>query len=367
MTLKRLALFGFLVAFLQSILSVTAEEFNIATQRRMLVDKATLDNANTAIGLAKSCYNAFISNIPPSFCYKKGGDFGKIPTACSSGYFRYLALCYKNCDSGYKFVLGVCWQKCGSGYSDHGLTCYKNLFKWHFKKSYVPSSYTNFDSRASCDSGMYKSGALCYRDCNKIGLLNCGIGACSATSQACGTTIASMAVDALLAIGQTALLVASFGSSSAATTTAKTGVEQGFKKLGSLSLKQSLNAFKTVISKQGKSAFLKQVGEYAFKNIGKFVVKKIAKEVVSKVCDEIGSKLFDKVEKSSEPILNFQDFDLNKSFGNTLDKLAGPCKDTSTSNNEINCAKSVLDKVAIVDPTGFVALASSVLQPVCDV
>ena len=366
MAFKRLALFGVLVAFLQNILSVAAEEeFDHVAHRRVL--DATTDNANSALGMAKSCYNAFVANVPPSFCYKKGADFGTIPTTCSSGYFRYLALCYKNCDSGYKFVLGVCWQKCGSGYSDHGLTCYKNLFKWHFKKSYVPSSYTNFDSRVTCEAGKYKSGALCYRDCKKIGLLNCGIGACSATSQACATTIATMAVDALMAIGQTVLLVVSFGSSSAATTTAKTGVEQGFKKLGSLALKEAMAAFKTVIARVGKKAFLQQVAEFAFKNIAKFLAKKVAKEVLTKVCEEVGNKLLDKVEKSSQPVLNFQDFDLGKTINGAVDKLVGPCKDTSTSNKAIDCAKNVLDKVAFVDPTGITALAASVMQPVCDV
>ncbi len=42
--------------------------------------------------------------------------------------------------------------------------------------SYIPKYLTNFDSRIPCDNGDYKSGALCYRDCKKASMINCGIG-----------------------------------------------------------------------------------------------------------------------------------------------------------------------------------------------
>lgn len=53
--------------------------------------------------------SALMSNIPPEFCWKKGGDAGKIPTGCPDGYHRSLALCYKDCKDDMKFVAGVCW------------------------------------------------------------------------------------------------------------------------------------------------------------------------------------------------------------------------------------------------------------------
>ena len=129
--------------------------------------------------LVATCMTALMSSIPPEFCWKKGADAGVIPTGCPSGYYRSLALCYEYCRAGYYVVLGVCWAYCEPGYIDHGATCYKNFFRWYFKPTYMAGSLTNFDSRVPCPSGMYRSGALCYRDCNNIGMVNCGIGACS--------------------------------------------------------------------------------------------------------------------------------------------------------------------------------------------
>lgn len=45
----------------------------------------------------RHCYKGFLEKIPPTFCYKKNPDFGKIPTDCPNGYFRSLAMCYENC------------------------------------------------------------------------------------------------------------------------------------------------------------------------------------------------------------------------------------------------------------------------------
>lgn len=42
----------------------------------------------------RDCYKGFLESIPPTFCYKKNGDAGKIPTDCPDGYFRSLAMCY---------------------------------------------------------------------------------------------------------------------------------------------------------------------------------------------------------------------------------------------------------------------------------
>ena len=84
------------------------------------------------------CMSAFMGAFPPDFCWKKGADFGVIPTGCPAGYFRSLALCYEHCAPGYRHVLGVRWADCGSGYADHGLSCFKHIFSWYFKHSYIP-------------------------------------------------------------------------------------------------------------------------------------------------------------------------------------------------------------------------------------
>jgi len=58
--------------------------------------------------------------------------------------------------------------------------------------------------------------------------------------------------------------------------------------------------------------------------------------------------------------LNFQDWTLQNTVGIN-------CTDTSSENGNIICAKSVLNLVQFVDPTGIIAMATAFLNPVCDV
>jgi hypothetical protein len=149
---------------------------------------------------------------------KKGGDAGYIPNECPQGYFRSMALCYVNCKSNYQFFGGVCWEVCPSRFDEHPASCYKNLFNWFFKDSYIPSSKTNFSSEIPCDKPTdykAKGGALCYRDCEKIGMQNCGIGACAADNASCTAGIVSMVSGVLTGIAKAVSFVASLGATSA--------------------------------------------------------------------------------------------------------------------------------------------------------
>lgn len=42
--------------------------------------------------------------------------------------------------------------------------------------------------------------ALCYNDCKAVGMINCGIGACSLDTATCESSIVNMAVSTVLAI-----------------------------------------------------------------------------------------------------------------------------------------------------------------------
>jgi len=330
----------------------------------MADSSSAASNAQSIAGVAQACYSGFVSSIPPSFCYKKGGDVGTIPTACSSGYFRSLALCYADCGSGYYFTAGVCWESCGSGYRDDGLSCYRSLFNWYFKRSYIPSSYTNFDSRAACSPGLYKSGALCYRDCSQIGLLNCGIGACAATTASCASTIATMVIDELISLGQAVAFVASFGTDSGATVgidAAKSTVSDGFEKLGSGAVTSALDCFKDVIQREGSEAFIKQVTDYAADNIAKFTGQTIAMGTLITVCQNVGNQMLSKINQSTGPSINWQNFDPTG-----ISSAVSSCSTVSSTNDQIACAQAVLNSVAIVDPTGIVGMAAAVLQPICN-
>lgn len=42
---------------------------------------------------------------------------------------------------------------------------------------------------------MYRSGKLCYKDCNNIGMQNCDIDACAASTEICDTSISTMVLN----------------------------------------------------------------------------------------------------------------------------------------------------------------------------
>lgn len=72
-------------------------------------DKSKLDKALFAGGLVKSCMKALVDSMGPEFCWKEGGDAGKIPQGCPEGYFRHMALCYERCRGRYQYNgAGLC-------------------------------------------------------------------------------------------------------------------------------------------------------------------------------------------------------------------------------------------------------------------
>jgi len=319
--------------------------------------------AKATLSAAQSCYAGFVKNIPPNFCYKKGGDAGVIPTDCPDGYFRNLALCYENCKDGYEFSGGVCWEKCKDGYASHPASCYKSLIPadWYFKKSYIPSSKTNFE--ATCPDGKYLSGALCYRDCKQVGLDNCGIGACAGSSGLCASGIAMIAVNFALGVAQAIIFVLSFGTSSgdsSAFASARKSISDMFGKLSKSDRQTAAQQAESAVEKMGEDSMKKKMLDYATKDL---VPQQISNQIIKAVCDEIADQIIGDLKthsKDTEFTLNFQDWTLQNTLGVN-------CTDTNSENGNIICAKSVLNLVQFVDPTGVVAMATAFLNPVCDV
>ena len=336
-----------------------------------LTRKITKSRANTKgvdlKGLAQVCLKSLTENIPPDFCWKKGADFGIIPTGCPNGYFRSLALCFEYCKSGYYHVLGICWANCGSGYADHGLTCFKHLFSWYFKHSYIPNSITNFSDRVPCPEGMYRAGALCYRNCNNIGLENCGIGACSASSEQCTSSIINMVTDVFQGIADAVMLVVSFGASSSAKA-AKSAISTGAKKIGKKGIQSALKTAQRALTGKFKSI----TKDKALKAVKKFIKekgKKILGDVVNFAVESFCSEIYD---QSSEKI-NQQSSVSEDSLISSVDifnvsGMIADCKSASSSEgNAIQCAKTIMTGASAIDPTGILTVAAAFMHPVCEV
>ena len=108
-----------------------------------------------------------MNTIPPEFCWKKGGDLGRLSSECPSGYNKILTFCYAPCKEGYAFKFGLCYKS--------------------FRDTYVPVKL------AGCLSNEYAIANICYRDCKVANLTNCGTGACAKDLGRCASGLLNIA------------------------------------------------------------------------------------------------------------------------------------------------------------------------------
>jgi hypothetical protein len=310
--------------------------------------------------LAGECMKGLVANIPPSFCWKKGADSGIIPTLCPNGFFRSLALCFEYCKPGYRHVLGICYEDCPRGFADFGLFCFR-WFEFRGKGIYVPRSLTNFSHEVPCYEGMYRVGALCYRNCENINMENCGIGACVSDQAACSSAIVNMVVSTLSSIADIVLLIFSFGSS-ASISEQKQQLTSSIKKIGQQGLKASTKA----ALKSLKGRFQKDIIKKALSAVKNYAKDSIFSALKSNFISAYCSTVYETAINKADPDTTFN---LDTVVG-ALDvlNLKGIIQDCSnTSEGGLNCAKNVLTGLSTFDPTGLLGVTTAFMHPECDV
>jgi hypothetical protein len=305
-------------------------------------DQSKLDKAIFAGGLVKSCMKALVDSMAPDFCWKDGGDVGKIPQGCPEGYFRHLALCYERCRGRYQYN--------GAGLCVDG---------WN---SYIPSSITNFSDRATCGEGYYKSGALCYKDCENIGMFNCGIGACTSSKASCGMQIASMAIDTVVGAGQFVAFVLSMGASSAATPQVNAG-RQATRQLTRqvtqtawAKVKTSLNSFLKQTIQRAKKAFIDNIKDLPLGMSAEWAAENLCTEIYNGVATVVNGKA---EPSSTDPVEVLKKFDI---FG-----VAPIVENCGDSNKKAECAKAILNTASTFDPTGLLTISAAFVHPTCTI
>ena len=317
------------------------------------ISSSTTDESKEIITI---CTNSLLSSLPPAFCWKKGADAGIIPKNCPKGFIRKAALCEEKCRPNYRFIAGLCYQNCKSGYKDHGLTCYSKFIKWYFKHSYIPKRLTNFDKRVTCPGKMYHSGALCYRDCNIIGLSNCGIGACAIDGKTCKDNVKDMVLSVLT--GGLNILTKIFTKGNQPFNMIDTNlIKNGIDKLGSDHMNNVFRHVKQVLN-SGKTHIHKEAYKKAQNLINKSRVLGRLGLKAENVCTPIWNNLEEKVgqfeESSSSGMI--EPVDILKAIEAGMD-----CK----GKDPLSCAKDVMSIFKNKDPTGLLAIAMAFMHPEC--
>ena len=184
--------------------------------------------------------------MPPEFCWR-----GNNPACPSHHPRRSGLLCYRDCEEvhqediaiaeakknfkkanqmkryHYKLWGGVCWEQCDQ-YEDERREKYKSFllvtckskkhwYHWHFKRSFVTSSVTNYNSGAICPEDSKKSWflGLCYRKCEDFGFVSCGFGACARDPAMCKKHIFLIVGKTILGVAETVLFGLTLGASGA--------------------------------------------------------------------------------------------------------------------------------------------------------
>jgi hypothetical protein len=207
---------------------------------------------------------------------------------------------------------------------------------------------------------MYRGAALCYRDCENIGLKNCGIGACASDSVTCALKIISMVQGVAEGIATAVSTIATLGSSAVAKTALKTGV----KAAGKVALNAAKNSLKKLLTSSIKNT-IKNKAKAVLKKKAKAWVKGAVTEVfINGFCQGVWETSITKIVKSNVDVSESSILSAVDVFG--VESMVANCEDTS-GDGGLECATSVIDGLSAFDPTGVLTIAAVFMHPVCDV
>lgn len=311
------------------------------------------------------CMKGLMVSMPPSFCWKRGGDVGVIPTGCPSGYFRNLALCLEYCAPGYAWDGALlCLSTCPSGYETHPLTCYKGIFDWFSRKSYFTNSITNFSPLIPCPEGMYREGALCYRDCNIIGMVNCGIGACAVDTSACVSGVVNIIFNWVGALIDSLNKVVINDMSALADL--KSTVRQSVNSAGHSKVYNAARAAIVSVKGNFKNIFINK----SIRNTQDFMWGQTSEDLNdTKIYISCMILAQSAIYQTSNNVPNFDADRIVSSvdfFGNRYDNQN--CKkETTDLDGGASCVRGILNTADNFDPTSLLTIGSLFASDVCDI
>jgi len=254
-----------------------------------------------------------------------------------------------------------------------GKTCLLGLFEsipLHFCRKraalgVIPNpSKTNFKEEMTCPDGMYLLANLCYRNCNMIGMENCGEGACSFNSDGCVSSFIATKTDR--GFNEEITTYLSLGSSNRATfaaqTSAKKAVMTSLMKLDKGFFKNALVQVKMMFRGKLKDVILKKAKEKVNQKLKQAIKYKVQNMLVSKICDKVFEKVIIKITTESKP-------ESINSIVDSIDVFEVKGNIKSCSNREkdggVDCASGVVESLNAFNPTSLLIIAT-IRSKVCD-
>lgn len=296
-------------------------------------------------------------------------DFGVIPNACPEGYIRDFAVCRKPCEVGYNYHPAIfsCWGTCTETETDIGAFCKSSPFSLRPKGAYVPDTLTNFNSKVLCPEGMYKAGALCYRDCTLKQMVNCGIGACALTDKGCYEGVLKITVDFMVGLGKFVTFIASHTQSDSNLTTVVASVTALLKKVDEKFVQKAFDQVKAWIgNNQFKELFVELMVNFTNNYISQKYSQFLNNSMIVDICSKVHGEINNQMQSQTKPTIMFGGVDLSDVQG-TIDECAKVDLFNDNQTDEMLCIKKALKTAAGADATGLTSMAAAFMNPVCNV
>lgn len=325
--------------------------------------------------------------------YDRGAGKGRI---CKSGYSQGGLLCYEDCPSGYKRGADHCWKACKKDWAEMGpvccksswflvdVQCYDRATKYKPGQTLTSSASKCPSNAPDADSGLcYPSpktdysctATSCNSNCKGTMGVNCGVGACAASDESCKHNIVTMIEGSIMAVIDTAILVASFGSSAslkvAASATQKAALKQAAtQNMKRVAIRVSQREFKDTYKQLARKAALKAVKEAVKTKAKDHAINKGVELTVAVAESELASAMVsaaDMAEVAAEELIKKMS-DENKEFDVVQLDFTGILKVVDAMENDAAPdvkAAAWLGMLSTFDPTGVLAAAANFAKPHC--
>jgi hypothetical protein len=143
---------------------------------------------------------------------------------------------------------------------------------------------------------MYKSGALCYRDCSVLGMYNCGIGACSGDKDSCNKEIENVATSLLSSTSGSPSIPLTYDQPAAVKGKVASSLKSTLSTTARVTLKTALTQLKKVSNSSLKESILTRAKDF----LNSKVTLKSDLTVVTAACQNFWETSIQKINSEND-------------------------------------------------------------------
>jgi len=201
----------------------------------------------------------------------------------------------------------------------------------------------------------------CTKDCTYVGMVNCANIYCASDAQQCQSGLATISTDILIGGLEAALSIFSLGIGDIAVDVARDTIMKTTETIGTQAIQGSFKMLKTFFNNPDLK---KQFSDMVVSKVKATLDARwnIADSTIANVCSTVEAHFTGSLSTAQSPgqiALNIIDV-----FG--IHNLTTYCNGSYPTADPNLCAKAVISAISLFDPTGILALLSTVIEPLCE-